>query len=69
MHDIRLEWDDLSIPGKNQGRLYIDGTRQLPPLALNRPSENGISYVHFISIADRTDDRGFLVASVAGGAK
>ena len=64
-----MDWDELSIRGKNQGRLYIDGTRQFRPLALNRPSENGISYVHFISTADRTDDRGFLVASVAGDAK
>ena len=68
-HGIRLEWDDLSDPGRNHGRTYIDGTLQPEPLALNHSSVNGIGYVHLLSVAERTDDRGFLVESVSAEAK
>src|ERR1035438_9789498 len=68
-HGIRLEWDALSDRGRNHGRTYIDGTLQPEHLALNHSSVNGISSVHLLSVAERTDDRGFLVESVSAEAK
>jgi hypothetical protein len=64
-HDLRFEWigvDDL-MTGLCQ--LFLDGQRTGMTLPLNRPSVNGINYVHFMSIAEAEDEAGFLVASVS----
>ena len=45
-HEIRLEWNGLSIAGERSCVCYVDGARHATPIALNRPSVNGISYVH-----------------------
>ena len=59
-HELRFEWNDLQ---SGACRLYIDGV-QRKLLVLHRPSVNGISYVHFQSVATETDNAGFLVESV-----
>ena len=61
-HELRFEWDDSN---SKACRLFIDGKLPSPSLQLNRPSENGICYVHFQSTADREDNNGFLIGSVA----
>lgn len=59
--ELRFEWEDSRSAAC---RLLIDGKQSSVRLELNRPSENGICYVHFRSIADREDKYGFLVESV-----
>jgi hypothetical protein len=60
-HELSFKWEDSR---SGSCSLYIDGKPYPQPLELNVPSENGICYVHFQSIADREDQAGFLVESV-----
>ncbi len=60
-HELSFKWEDSR---SGTCSLYIDGKLYPQPLELNVPSENGICYVHFQSIADREDQAGFLVESV-----
>jgi hypothetical protein len=64
-HEIRFAWDGLNDQTTDRCRLYVDGVLQDAHLPLNRPSANGISYVHFQSAAVAEDTAGFLVESVA----
>lgn len=70
-HTLQFEWNGLSEMGENLCRLYV-GEGENPAdekdpilLPLKRGSINGISYVHFISIAGSEDMAGILVESVA----
>ena len=68
-HDLRLEWHGLARPGDDTCSWSVDGVCQEDALPLNRPSVNGISYVHLINTAVAEDAQGFLVGGVksAGG--
>ncbi|MEP6597661.1 MAG: sialidase family protein [Ginsengibacter sp.] len=61
-HELNFKWDNL-LSGNCQ--LKIDGKIYPKQLHLNLPSENGISYVHFQSIADKEDKKGFFIESVS----
>ncbi|MFH1071660.1 MAG: sialidase family protein [Candidatus Glassbacteria bacterium] len=59
--ELRFTWEDSQ---SGSCSLYIDGKPYTHPLRLDRPSSNGICYVHFQSTADREDPAGFLIESV-----
>ncbi len=58
---LTLSWNDAS---SSVCRLEIDGQPLPAPIPLRHPSRNGISYVHFQSLADNEDKAGFLIESV-----
>lgn len=63
-HELRFDWKDTE---SSACRLSIDGKPTECELPLARPSVNGISYVHFQTLSDEEDERGFLIESVEGG--
>ena len=63
-HELRFEWTDSQ---SSICKLTIDGGPTTLTLPLVRPSVNGISYVHFQTLAEAEDQQGFLVESVEGG--
>ncbi len=67
--ELKFEWDGLKNEDADTCTLYINNVPQTQKLKLNRPSINGISYVHFISTAQDTDKAGFLIESVAANMK
>jgi len=63
-HELRFDWGDSQ---SSICRVTIDGGPAALTLPLVRPSDNGISYVHFQALAEAEDQQGFLVESVEGG--
>ena len=63
-YDFTFTWD-LTEHSKGPCRLSINGVEQSIDLPLNWATENGISYVHFISTASSNDDKGLLIERVA----
>jgi BNR repeat-like domain len=63
-HDLRFDWDD-SV--SSACKVTLDGIPTTISLSLNRPSINGISYIHFQSLPAEQDPQGFLIELVEGG--
>jgi len=61
---LRFDWGDSQ---SSICRVTIDGGPAALPLPLVRPSDNGISYVHFQALGEAEDQQGFLIESVEGG--
>jgi hypothetical protein len=64
-HELKFEWNGLGGAQRDSCRVTVDGVPQGKGLSLNRRSENGISYVHFLSTALSEDTAGFLIESVS----
>jgi hypothetical protein len=60
---LRFEWDAVASRRKHRCQVFVNG-KPVKRLPLNRPSRDGISYVHFISTAKSQDTQGFFVESV-----
>ena len=61
-HTLHFEWD-IESTNKNCSVMDENGN-EIATLPLNRESVNGLSYVHFISIAEQEDLEGFLIKGV-----
>ena len=68
-HEVKFEWNGLQDLKSDSCQVSVDGAVQDGRLPLNRPSPNGISYVHFQSTATAEDPAGFLLESVAAEVK
>jgi hypothetical protein len=58
---LKLSWSDAE---SNDCRIKVDGRLLSDPMPLRLPSRNGISYVHFQSLAEGKDGAGVLIESV-----
>lgn len=65
-HELTFEWSDSQ---SSNCKLIIDGIETDLIIPLNRPSINGISYIHFQSLSESQDLNGFIIESVEGGRK
>jgi hypothetical protein len=63
-YTLRFLWNGLNERNSDQCKLYIDDSTEPISIPLNRESLHGISYVHFISTAEKEDLGGLLVESV-----
>lgn len=63
-YELIFDWTDTK---STSCTLLIDGNSTGLTLPLNRPSINGVSYVHFQSLSENEDLNGFIVESVEGG--
>jgi len=63
-HELRFEWVDVET---SVCRLTVDNRSAAIQLPLHRPSQAGISYVHFQALSEESDLEGFLIESVDGG--
>jgi hypothetical protein len=61
-HKLRFEWD--LTKDKNNCMVTDENRNIIHKLPLIQESMNGISYVHFISVADREDEKGFMIGSL-----
>ncbi|MBI9019206.1 MAG: exo-alpha-sialidase [Phycisphaerae bacterium] len=59
-YELKFKFENINN-ADGKCRLFINGTEQAKALPLNRPSINGISYVHFLSTAEMTDNSGMLI--------
>ncbi|NLD21582.1 MAG: exo-alpha-sialidase, partial [Bacteroidales bacterium] len=67
-NDLVFEWDFTS--DNNQSCSVKDNEgNEIATLPLNFSTVNGISYVHFISTAEKEDTKGFLIERVESMAK
>ena len=58
---LKFEWNDVTSSGCT---LHINGKAMPVQLPLLSPSQHGLSYIHFQSLADTKDTKGFIVESV-----
>ena len=63
-HELRFVWEGLESLNKDFCRLYVDESAEPILLSLNRTSEHGISYIHFISDASSPDPAGVMIENV-----
>ena len=63
-HELRFRWDGLSPEKDQYCKLFLNASADPILLPLNRESEHGISYVHFISNASSPDPAGLMIESV-----
>ncbi len=59
--ELTFKWNNLQT---GPCKLIIDGTPYPLNIPINFTSLNGISYVHFQSVADKEDKEGYLIESV-----
>ncbi len=63
-YTLTFKWNGVSKVGKDICKVYLNGSKKpVQKLKLNNPSPNGISYVHFISTAEKEDTE-ILIESV-----
>lgn len=62
-YELCFTWGACSWLGRNSCTLSVDSS-EVCQIPLQTASSCGVSYVHFISTADTTDDAGFLVEYV-----
>lgn len=60
--ELTFTWDDLQT---GPCKLIIDGKPSPFNIPINLKSFNGVSYVHFQSVADKEDKKGYLIESVS----